>query len=44
MATVKQTVTITKGRTRIKTSANATKTKSSKRGNPNRCPTCGRFR
>lgn len=36
---------IIKGKTHIKTSKNATKTrtKSGKKGNPNRCPTCGRF-
>lgn len=39
----RQTVKVTKGRTRIKTSKGATKTKSNKRGNPRRCPSCGRF-
>lgn len=46
MARAKQTVKTT--RTRIKTNKNASKTKvaksgNGKRGNPNRCPTCGRF-
>lgn len=40
MARVSQTVIITKGRTKSKVSKNI----SGKRGNPNRCPTCGRFR
>lgn len=40
----KQVVKVTKGKTRIKTpTKGSTKTKSTKRGNPNRCPTCGRF-
>ena len=44
MAKASQTIVI-KGSTHIKTSKNATKTrvKGGKKGNPNRCPTCGRF-
>lgn len=42
----KQTIS-TKSKTKIKTNKRATKTKvkksSNKRGNPNRCPVCGRF-
>ncbi|MBO7695454.1 MAG: hypothetical protein J6T10_22745 [Methanobrevibacter sp.] len=48
MSYAKQNVKITKGKTFIKTSGGSTKTKvlknsNGKRGNPNRCPTCGRF-
>ena len=44
MARASQT-TKTKGRTRIKIKSGATKTKvkGGRKGNPNRCPTCGRF-
>lgn len=46
MARAKQSITKTK--TVIKTSKNAVKTKvaksdNKKKGNPNRCPACGRF-
>ena len=37
MAKVRQTVKVTKTKTRTKAK------KGGKRGNPNRCPTCGRF-
>ena len=42
MATVKQVVTITKGRTKSRVSK--VSSSNGKKGNPNRCPTCGRFR
>lgn len=41
MAKVKQTITITKTKTRTK--AKKTASNGKKKGNPNRCPTCGRF-
>lgn len=44
MARASQTTKV-RGRTKIKTTKGATKTKTKggKRGNPNRCPACGRF-
>ena len=38
MARVKQTITHTRTKTRTKKASNG-----KKKGNPNRCPTCGRF-
>lgn len=39
----KQTIKV-KGKTHIKTSKNSSKTRTkSGKGNPNRCPACGRF-
>lgn len=42
MAKASQVVRI-KGTTHIKTSKSATKTRVKGKGNPNRCPTCGRY-
>lgn len=38
-----KSVTITRNKVRTMASVKGTKTKGGKRGNPNRCPTCGRF-
>lgn len=40
MARVKQNIKITTTRTKTRTKKTAS---NGKRGNPNRCPTCGRF-
>lgn len=40
MAKVKQVIVVTKGKTKSKVS----KATNGKRGNQNRCPTCGRYR
>ncbi len=42
MAKVKQTITYTKTKTRTRTKTKKA-SNGKKKGNPNRCPTCGRF-